>query len=141
MDKEEINKRVLYIKKKLETLKLAIEDYSKQEKPFEKYKVIKTIERDSEEIVESATRINQEILSQKNFIAESYRESFEKLFEFEIIIDKKFLEKLANTTGFRNRLAHEYMNLDDKVTFKSAEQLIKLYPKYLMNIVEYLEKN
>ncbi len=139
MDLLEITNRIHYIIEKLETLKLAIEDIEKPSlSKFEKYKALKTIERDSEEIIESAIRINQEILSSKLLIGNTYRESFEKLLDIKVITDINLLEKLASTTGFRNRLAHDYINLDEKITISSAKNILKFYPKYLLKIKEYI---
>ncbi len=120
MDEIEINKKVDYITSKLETLNLAIKDYKKEKENFERYKSLKTIERDCEEIIESAVRINQEILQEEGYVGNTYRESFEMLNKFREFKDKEFLEKLSNSCGFRNRLAHDYINLDEKITVKSA---------------------
>ncbi len=140
MDKIEINKRIDYITTKLKTLKLALIDWEKEEKEFEKYKSLKTVERDCEEIIESATRINQEILSINNKIADSYRESFEMLEKLNLFESKDFLEKLSNSTGFRNRLAHDYINLDEIITIKTGKSILNIYPKYLLKIQDYIEK-
>jgi uncharacterized protein YutE (UPF0331/DUF86 family) len=135
-----IEKRIKHIEKKFETLKLAIIDFEKEQKKFEKYKALKTIERDCEEIVESAVRINQEVLESVDFFPETYRKSFEELSRFELFPEKE-LEKLAGTTGFRNRLSHEYLDLDERITLKSAKNILKLYPKYLAKISEFVFKN
>jgi uncharacterized protein YutE (UPF0331/DUF86 family) len=137
-DMEEVNKRIDYINERLKTLKLAIEDYKIQKKKFEKYKSLKTIERDAEEIIECATRINQEVLKNNDEFADTYRESFELLFELEIIDDEDYCKKLANTTGFRNRLAHDYIELDPQLTLKTGENILKLYPKYLLKVIDYI---
>ncbi len=140
MDEREVYKRIEYIKEKLVTLKLAIVDYEKETVVFEKYKSLKTVERDSEEIIESATRINQELLSVNGKVGETYRDSFERLVTLGIFKKEEvFFEKLCNTIGFRNRLAHDYMNLDEKVTISSAKNILKLYPDYLVKIGKYLK--
>lgn len=138
MNKEEIKTRIDYIRRKLDTLKRAIDDYETQTDSFETYKSLKTIERDCEEIVESAIRINQEVLEDTGEIGQTYRESFEKLVELNLF-DKDILEKLANTTGFRNRLAHDYMDLDDEITVKTARNILKLYSDYLLKILDYVD--
>lgn len=141
MDILEIEKRIEYISLKLKMLRLAIDDYKKQKEEFEIYKVLKTIERDSEEIIESSTRINQEILISFNDIGETYRDSFEKLAKNGVLKKDEFLKKLSNTTGFRNRLAHDYINLDEDITIISAKNILSLYPKYLLKIKEFLSKS
>lgn len=142
MDKEEIIIRITYIKEKLKRLKKSIDKYDKYKNVDndEEYIALRAVERDSEEIIETATKINQEILSDTGEIAMSYRESFEKLTKVKLFNskDKLFLEKLSNTTGFRNRLAHEYMNLNDEITLNSAKVILNIYPKYLLKITEYI---
>lgn len=139
MNKDDIKKRIEYIEERRKTLKKAIGEYEKLN-GFEKYKCLKTIERDSEEIIESAVRINQDILEEKETIAETYRESFEKVSDI-LKIDENTKEKLANSTGFRNRLAHDYMYLNEKATMKSAKIILTLYPVYLLKIIKYIENN
>jgi len=52
---------------------------------------------------------------------------------------EKYDLKLSNTAGFRNRLAHDYINLDDKVTILSGKKILNLYPKYLLAVKNYLK--
>lgn len=140
MDVNEIEKRIEYVRKRLVTLKQAISDYRDSDN-FERYKCLKTIERDCEEIIESSTRINQEILGSINIVGETYRDSFEKLKELDVFDDELFLTKIANTTGFRNRLAHDYIDLDEEITIKTSENILNMYPKYLLGIVKFLKKS
>jgi len=139
MEKSEINKRVDYITSKLETLNLAIIDYNENKVKFERYKSLKTIERDCEEIIESAIRINQEILQDGGKLGGTYRESFELLEDFDEFKDPEFLEKLSNSCGFRNRLAHDYINLDDEITVRSAKKILEIYPNYLLKIKKLIK--
>ena len=37
----------------------------------------------------------------------------------EILSKKKSFEKIAKTTGLRNRIAHEYEKLDEEITLRS----------------------
>lgn len=140
MNKSEIRKRVKYIEEKLETLNLALKDYDIQTKKFEKYKAFKTIERDCEEIIESAIKINQEISKKNDEVLLTYRESFDSIKNILNFNEREF-EKLANSTGFRNRLAHDYMNLDERITILTAINISKIYPKYLLKILEFIETN
>jgi uncharacterized protein YutE (UPF0331/DUF86 family) len=144
MKKEDIKLKIDYLRNKLDKLKKSISRLENiKGSDFElEYIILRAIERDSEEIIEISTKINQELLSLKNEVAMSYRESFEKLIDlniFNLKEDKELLEKLANSTGFRNRLAHDYMNLDNKITINSAKQIIKIYPKYLLRIIDFIE--
>ena len=46
---------------------------------------------------------------------------------------------MANSAGLRNRLAHEYDEIDAKKIFKAIESCLKNTPKYLKNIVKLLD--
>lgn len=141
MNKLEISKRVEYVKTKLKKLEISLKKYeNKNIDEDDKYIALKAIEKDCEEIIESATRINQEILSELGEIGNTYRESFEKLEKLKLFESKDFVEKLSNTVGFRNRLAHDYIDLNTEITIISAKNILKIYPKYLLKILEYVEK-
>ncbi|MFT4244843.1 MAG: HepT-like ribonuclease domain-containing protein [Candidatus Woesearchaeota archaeon] len=86
-------------------------------------------------------RINQEILeTHLEYIAQTYRESFEKLNEFSIF-DTDTLKKLSNTTRFRNRLAHDYMDLDDNIVIKTGELIVILYSQYILKIDSFIKES
>lgn len=139
MDKELIIKRLEYIKEKLKDLKYDLNKYEETKILRDKKSFKGAIERWSEEIVESAVNINNEILSIKNKVSSSYYNSFIDLEEFNIF-EKKFLEKIASTAGFRNRLAHDYMNINEDIVISSSKFLLKLYKDYIIGIYEFLEK-
>ena len=141
MDKNEVSLRIDYINEKLVWLKKSLDKYDKSvDDKDDSYLALKAVERDCEEIVESAVRVNQEILSDLGDVGETYRDSFDKLSSLKLF-DKKNLDRLANTVGFRNRLAHDYMDLDEDLTIRSAKGILNLYPKYLVRIVEYIESS
>ncbi len=137
MDKEIIQKRITFIIEKLEDLKYDLDKYEKIANIRDKNTVTGAIERWSEEIIESAISINNEILSSKNLISDSYYNSFILLKHFNIF-DDNFIKKIASTSGFRNRLAHDYLNIDKEVMLKSARFLLTLYKEYTMKITEYI---
>jgi len=139
MDKEIIEKRLSYIIEKLKDLKYDLNKYEKTIGEKDKKTVQGAIERWAEEIVESAININQELLSSKNKVSDSYYNSFIDLKCLDFF-DNNFLTKIASTAGFRNRLAHDYMNVDKEVMLKSARFLLKLYKEYILKVTEYLEQ-
>jgi uncharacterized protein YutE (UPF0331/DUF86 family) len=141
MNRIEINKRIDYISEKLEKLSISLKKYDDSSSDEnDKYIALKAIERDCEEIVESAVRVNQEILSDLRSIGDTYRDSFEKLKKLKLF-EKELLEKLANTTGFRNRLAHDYIDMDEDITIVSAKNILEIYPKYLTYILNYIDNS
>jgi len=97
-------------------------------------------EKKAEEIVDCAISINKYILyDDLGKSSKSYYDSFIDLKKIEIFSDQ-FLEKIAQTAGFRNRLAHEYLDLNEKITIDSMKNILKLYPQYLKNIKKYLSE-
>ncbi|MFW6286172.1 MAG: type VII toxin-antitoxin system HepT family RNase toxin [Nanoarchaeota archaeon] len=139
MDKEIIEKRLMYINEKLKDLKYDLEKYNKVENEKDKKTIQGAIERWCEEIVESGVNINIELLSSKNKISDSYYNSFIDLKIFNYF-DEDFLTKIASTAGFRNRLAHDYMNIDKEIMIGSAKFILKLYKDYILNISSFLKK-
>lgn len=139
-----IEQRLFYMQSKLEKLKISLNKYHTflaKNEVDNIYLALKAVERDCEEIVESAVRINQEILeTHLEYIAQTYRESFEKLNEFSIF-DTDTLKKLSNTTGFRNRLAHDYMELDDNIVIKTGELIVILYSQYILKIDSFIKES
>lgn len=95
-------------------------------------------EKKAEELIESAISINQEILKTHfDYLSNSYYESFIDLEKLKIFSPEE-LKSLAATAGFRNRLAHDYLELDPKITLQSIERLLKIYPTYLKKIKKFL---
>ncbi len=97
-------------------------------------------EKKAEEIVESATSINQELLKTKEKISSSYYDSFIDLKCFSVF-DQKELIELAKTAGFRNRLAHDYLTINQDIALKTMKHMLKIYPKYLSKIKFMISKS
>lgn len=138
MNKNLIREKLESLSEILETLKEILEKRKKSQKEIKKY-LLFAAEKKAEECIELAITINQEILESKNKIANSYYESFTELKKFEIFEEDE-LKKLASTTGFRNRLAHEYLDIDEDITIKSMEKIIEIYPDYIKKINNLLDK-
>jgi len=115
MDREIIENRIEYIKEKIKDINFEILKYDETLDKRIKKTHLAAAERWAEEIIESAININNEILKDFGKISESYYESFLELKVIDLF-DDEFLEKIANTAGFRNRLAHEYMSLNRTLT-------------------------
>lgn len=95
------------------------------------------MERMTEKIIESAISVNHIILEKNEVIVQSYYDSFIQLKKFGF--DENLVLSLAKTTGFRNRLAHDYLELDKKITFESVKKIPLLYSKYVKEINKILE--
>jgi len=137
MGNELIYKKITFIRDSLSKLKRILE-FRKEEGDKEKKEfLLLSAEKKAEEIIESAIKINQSILKKElNHFSESYYDSFMDLEKLEIFEDE-FLEKLAKTAGFRNRLAHDYMDLDEKIVERTLVNVLKIYPNYLLRIIEF----
>ena len=136
IDKNLVNRKITLMNNDLKSLKtlskLSLKTYlSKSE-----YEAL--AERYLERIIGRMIDINYHILSEKeNEIPIDFYSSFIKLGR------KKYLpaalaESMANSAGLRNRLAHEYDDVDPKKVFQSIEVCLKDVPKYLKNIVKSL---
>jgi uncharacterized protein YutE (UPF0331/DUF86 family) len=47
---------------------------------------------------------------------------------------EEFAKDIASITGIRNRLVHEYEEVDDKVVYQNLDKLIKYYLSYIKYI-------
>lgn len=95
-------------------------------------------EKKAEEAVELAISINQELLRSRNKIGKSYYESFVNLEVFKVFNSDE-LKELASTAGFRNRLAHEYLEVNEGLALMSMEKILKIYPKYVGKIKQLVK--
>jgi len=139
MDREIIENRIEYIKEKIKDINFEILKYDETLDKRIKKTHLAAAERWAEEIIESAININNEILKDFGKISESYYESFLELKVIDLF-DDEFLEKIANTAGFRNRLAHEYMSLNEEITINSIKNIPVLYKNYLIEINKFVLK-
>jgi uncharacterized protein YutE (UPF0331/DUF86 family) len=135
-DKNVAQKKLTYM---LEALKELGESLERQKKNDNNERFFfYAAERKAEEVVETAISINNMILMEKvGKPADSYYLSFTDLEALHIFTEKE-LESLAKTSRFRNRLAHDYINLDNKVTIKAMEDILKLYPDYMRKVAEFI---
>lgn len=121
----------------LEILKRAVKKTEGDSQDVDLY--LFAAEKKAEEIVESAISINQEILFGGNQVGKSYYDTFIDLEKLNLF-SKADLKKFANTAGFRNRLVHDYIDIDERIVLNSIEGILKLYPKYIKKILEWLSK-
>lgn len=137
---KEIQLRLKFIERKLSSLKRSIEFYEAQKEEHLKEIGLNSIERDCEEIIEFSIRVNQDLLRQKNFLADTYKESFELLPNVDENFKKLNLKKYYASASFRNKLAHDYLDLDTRITVSTAKKMISLYKEYLLVVNEVINK-
>ncbi len=95
-------------------------------------------ERYLERIIGRMIDINYHILSEKeNEMPTDFYSSF-VLLGRKKYLPIKLAETMAGSAGLRNRLAHEYDEIDAKKVFGAIDSCLKDVPKYLKNIVASL---
>lgn len=131
MDKVVIESKIESVLKLLDKLKMILKEYNQNSKIKEI--AFYAAEKKAEEVVELAISINQELLKEKGRISGSYYDSFIDLKVFKVFSEPE-LRELASTAGFRNRLAHEYLEINEDIAIRSMTFLLKIYPPYLVKV-------
>ena len=94
-------------------------------------------EKKAEEIVELAVSLNQELLKTKNKNSLSYYDSFIDLKVFKVFLEEN-LRQLASTAGFRNRLAHDYLDVDSTLALGTMKRML---PQCKLNVGQKLSQS
>jgi len=136
LDKAIITKKLSVIVEALKALELiramSLEDYR-----LDIYKR-KAAERLLQELIEAAIDINTHIITSSGHTPpDDYYESFTRIGELGVI-DFQLAEKLAPSTGLRNRLVHEYDDIQDSIVYDSISFAENLYPKYVQAVERYI---
>jgi len=98
----------------------------------------KATERLLQEVIEAAIDINTHIITSSGHTPpDDYYESFIKIGELGVI-EIQFAEKLAPSAGLRNRLVHEYDDIQDSIVYDSISFAENLYPKYVQAVERYI---
>jgi uncharacterized protein YutE (UPF0331/DUF86 family) len=66
-----------------------------------------------------------------------YHASFVRLAELKIL-DVEFARRIARSTGLRNRLVHDYNEIDHRRVFEGLEAALEDVPRYLQSIEQHL---
>lgn len=94
------------------------------------------VERLLERIIGRVIDINYHILKEEfKTMPQDYYKSFIELGKKEVI-DMKLAELMAESTGLRNVLAHEYDAIDDNLVHSSIKTSLSQVPQYLKIILE-----
>ena len=94
------------------------------------------IERLIQLIIDLALDINNILIKKSDrYPAQDYYSSFLELIDLEIL-SEEFAKDIAPSTGIRNRLVHEYEEVDNKVVYQNLDKLIKYYLSYIKYINE-----
>ena len=96
-------------------------------------------ERYLERMVGRMIDINYHILSAEDIMPADYYTSFIEMGK-QKYLPVKLADSLANFAGLRNRLAHEYDEIDQEQVYRAAGRAIKEVPLYLEAVLKILEK-
>ena len=100
----------------------------------------KATERLLQELIEAAIDINTHLIVGTGSPApEDYYESFIKAGEYKII-PQALAEELAPSAGLRNRLVHDYDQIDHSLILKAVKMAEELYPEYVKEITNYISQ-
>jgi uncharacterized protein YutE (UPF0331/DUF86 family) len=104
-----------------------------------KFMNIRTAERNFQLIIELASDINAQIVSDiLKQTPDTYRESFKKMVEIKVLDDKS-LDQYIKSSTLRNILIHEYdFDEDNFIFYNSAKGFIPLYEEYIKSIHTHL---
>ena len=69
-----------------------------------------------------------------------YHASFTRLGELKIL-DLDLAQRIARAAGLRNRLVHEYDDLDSRLVFEALDAALRDVPAYLTRVNEHVSRN
>lgn len=132
VDADIVHRKIALIRKDLERLKkLAVLTYDEFEASFE-YEV--AAERLLERIIGRMIDINYHLLAAKSISPTDYFESF-VLLGREYTVPLELAERMAQASGLRNRLAHEYDDIDPKRIYEALSVCLRDVPEYLKHVL------
>lgn len=92
-------------------------------------------------MVEAAADLNSYLLVRSGQTPpETYYDSFIAAGRQEII-DLELAQQLAPSAGLRNRLVHEYDEIDPLIVFEAIPFALELYPQFVEQVQIYLAQN
>jgi uncharacterized protein YutE (UPF0331/DUF86 family) len=100
----------------------------------------KAVERMLQELIEAAIDINTHVIvAAGSAVPEDYYESFIRAGGLGLI-SSELAEQLAPSAGLRNRLIHEYDDIDHDIVLDAVKMAEELYPQYINQVEEYISK-
>lgn len=101
------------------------------------------VERFLERIINRAVDINQYLISElatkDTSPPKDYKETFTVLAGLGIY-SKEFAAEISKSVGTRNKLVHEYNNIDRNMIYQSVGDCLRDYHQYCDFILEFLRK-
>lgn len=100
----------------------------------------KGIERVLQEAIEAALDVNAHLIAELGMeVPDDYFGGFAKLSELGVL-PNELAHALAPSAGLRNRLVHEYDQIDDAKVLTAVGTMVDLYPRYIQAIENHLAR-
>ncbi len=97
-------------------------------------------ERYLERIIGRMIDLNYHILSEENdYTPVDYYNSFVDMGK-KGYLPVQLAKSMANSAGLRNRLAHEYDEIDEEQIYQAVKKCLDEAPKYIKYIIKFLDK-
>ena len=97
------------------------------------------VERLLQLLVEAASDINAYLLVEIHHTTpQSYFDSFMEAGKKKII-SLELAKELAQSAGLRNRLVHQYEDIDNEIVFRAIEKALIQCPTYIRQISDYVD--
>ena len=131
-------RKVSNIKKYLKQLeKNANVDLDDYKEDFERQLIV---ERLMHLLIESAIDINMHlVVSDGQPPPETYRDSFLAMAKIGVI-SSELATEIAPSAGLRNRLVHDYDDVNLEIIYGAIDFALTLYPKYLQQVEQYTQR-
>jgi uncharacterized protein YutE (UPF0331/DUF86 family) len=131
-----VRRKLAVIQRNLDDLS-TVEGLSLDEYRSDRFR-LKATERLLQEMVEAAVDINLHLLRAGDATAPpDYYQSFRRVAE-ERIIPSDLAASLAPATGLRNRLVHEYDEIDDAIVLQAVAEAGRLFPRYMAEVERHV---
>ncbi len=101
----------------------------------------KAVERLLQETVEAAVDINAHLLVEAGRAApEDLYSSFTAAADLGVLA-REFAVRIAPSAGLRNRLVHEYDEIDDAIVLAAAGEMLEQYPQFVAQVEAFLSRD
>ncbi len=112
-----------------------IEDISEMDK-----KTRLAVYKAMQEVVEASTDVVAMILKDEGKLPKDDYTNIEKMFGLDII-DNRVKEALNEADGLRNRLVHEYNELNDEIALESIQELLMPIEEFIEAVKKWMRKS
>jgi uncharacterized protein YutE (UPF0331/DUF86 family) len=141
MDSERLRRyidKIEHIEERMEDIRTwlnEIEDISEMDK-----KTRLAVYKAMQEVVEASTDVVAMILKDEGKLPKDDYTNIEKIFGLDII-DNRVKETLNEADGLRNRLVHEYNELNDEIALESIQELLMPIEEFIEAVKKWMRKS